>query len=66
MIYFPVLFYGYGSLLVLAAVGAILFFWIVLGSGRVPMGLIYSHITLALITFGLMTWAVVLQAQGIR
>ncbi len=62
VIYFPLLFVGYGGLLLVAAIGAVIFFWITLGSGRVSRLLIYCHIAAALLTFGLLTWAVAVHA----
>lgn len=59
MIYDPLVFYGYFALLIVAALGGILFFWIILGKTRVPRALILSHMGMALITYGFLIWSVV-------
>lgn len=64
MIYDPFVFYGYFSLLIVAVLGGIIFFWIVLGRSRVPQGLIFAHITMALVTYVFLIWIVITSSYG--
>ncbi len=64
MIYDPFVFYGYFSLLIVAILGGIIFFWIVLGRRQVPQGLIFSHIIMALVTYAFLIWIVVNSSYG--
>lgn len=54
-IYDPMVFITYLVFLALCGMGAVIFFWIVIGSERFPVGLVYGHIGLAAITLVLFT-----------
>ncbi len=54
-IYDPMVYLTYLAFLALCAMGAVIFFWIVIGSERFPVGLIYGHITLAVLTLAVFT-----------